>query len=208
MIWIESLTFLIPRRTSKGMYGSLAPSSHTRHKSLYPDLRNCVPLFQKYPPQIQKSGDRCHLPAHSPAKLIPQMLYGIEVRTARGPLHTVHTMGLEMIGDDAGPMRASIVACMIAPAPRVRRYGKTTGVKILSLYLMAFMLPSTMMRGVFPGCAQANDTCLHSSGSEVDTSGRVERNSSDPDTATCVEYAKTVPGYHTCLWRFYAVLRM
>ena len=49
MIWIESLTFLIPRRTSKGMYGSLAPSSHTRHKSLYPDLRNCVPLFQKYP---------------------------------------------------------------------------------------------------------------------------------------------------------------
>ena len=59
-----------------------------------------------------------------------------------------------------------------------------------------------------PGCAQANDTCLHSSGSEADTSGREECNSSDPDTATCVEYAKTVPGYHTCLWRFYAVLRM
>ena len=64
------------------------------------------------------------------------------------------------------------------------------------------------MGSTWPGCAQANDTCLHSSGSEADTSGRVERNSSDPDTATCVEYAKTVPGYHTCLWRFYAVLRM
>ena len=64
------------------------------------------------------------------------------------------------------------------------------------------------MGSTWPGCAQANDTCLHSSGSEANTSGRVERNSSDPDTATCVEYAKTVPGYHICLWRFYAVLRM
>ena len=44
----------------------------------------------------------------------------------------------------------ALSSCMIAPAPRVRRYGKTTGVKISSLYLMAFMLPSTMMRGVFP----------------------------------------------------------
>ena len=44
----------------------------------------------------------------------------------------------------------ALLSCMIAPAPRVRRYGKTTGVKISSLYLMAFMLPSTMMRGVFP----------------------------------------------------------
>jgi len=83
-----------------------ASSAHTAYQSLDGLLLDSVPLS----PQCLKQLCPCPGPAnYASPKLIPQVLYGIQVRGERRPLHGVDVLALEKCSGKASSMGTSVV---------------------------------------------------------------------------------------------------